>query len=480
DGALGDPVVRAASRDGAAADRVRRAHRRSRLHRRRSGRRRPGAVGHAGVRAGSRCAVPARPPRGALRRAARRPVAAAVRRSAERPGARRDPPPRLRGCGASRPARSRRAGRGSAPAAGLDRGRGRRLPGRPARRPGPHPTAALHLHRRRHRSGAAAAARSAGARTHDQRSAAVDPGRSLHAAAERGRQAPAHPVLRRLPRRQARRPVPRQPPGPRSRPAPCPRPRPRAAGVGRQPRGAGARPRPRQLAAVLRAVRRHALRRHRAHELAGHRRRAVPRRCLRRLPAVLARAAARRHLARPVRGRRRCGVPAGAVAVRVRHRGADGHGARRGTSQHGAVRQHRLHHGRHRRGARPGRRHGGAARLRAHRRERAADGAVGARLLRQAPRRGPVVLARPAGLRHRRRGHGSDPPHRRHPSLAVVRRVVHRGQLGPRRGAAADQRCRPAPRAGAGDPRPGARSTGLGRDPGGPPAAEADRAGAVV
>ena len=74
------------------------------------------------------------------------------------------------------------------------------------------------------------------------------------------------------------------------------------------------------------------------------------------------------------------------------------------------------------------------------------------RLLRQAARRRAVLRPGAAGLRHRRRRHRPHPADRCHPALAVVRRVLGRLQLGPRRAAAAHQRRRPPARAGTRQP----------------------------
>ncbi len=177
--------------------------------------------------------------------------------------------------------------------------------GRPARRPRPHQARPLHLHQRRPRARVPAPARPARHRPHHQRRPAVDPGGSGAGAAQRGRQAAAHRVLRRLLRAEARRAVAGQPPGPRPGPAAGPRPRARAAGLGGLARRAGARARPRQLAAVLRDLRRDALRRHRAHLLAAHRPGPVRRRRRQRLQPVRPRPAAGRRLAAPVPRRER-------------------------------------------------------------------------------------------------------------------------------------------------------------------------------
>ena len=88
----------------------------------------------------------------------------------------------------------------------------------------PHP-AALHLHRDARRSRAAAPAAAAGHRHHDQRRAHLDPPRRLLVPARRAGQARPARVLRGLPRDQARRARPGQPPGGRHRPAARPRPR---------------------------------------------------------------------------------------------------------------------------------------------------------------------------------------------------------------------------------------------------------------
>ena len=166
---------------------------------------------------------------------------------------------------------------------------------------------------------------------------------------------------------------------PGHRPAPRPRPRPdrrRLAGLPGRP---GLRARPRHLAAVLRPVRRDALRRDRTALLAGprrgpvrHRRRSWP-------TSPSATSGCASDLARPVRVRQRRGLPDRAVPVRAGQRRAARHRSRPGLPAARAVRQHRLHRRRVRRGARPHRAHRDAAALRdpgrarpAHRRHRAA------------------------------------------------------------------------------------------------------------
>ena len=79
-------------------------------------------------------------------------------------------------------------------------------------------------------------------------------------------------------------------------------------------------------------------------------------------------------------------------------------------------------------------------------RARAADLARHARRLRQAPRRGPVVLGGAAVLRRRRRGHPGHPAHRPHDAVPVVGRLLAPRELDPRRDPPADLRPRPAPR----------------------------------
>ena len=133
--------------------------------------------------------------------------------------------------------------------------------------------------------------------------------------------------------------------------------------------------------------------------------------------------------------------------------GLTGTGLGQGSPEHRPVRQDRLHPRGHRRGARADRRHGRAAAVRARRRARDARRAGLPRLVRQAARRGAVVRARPAGVRHRRRRDRPHPAHRRHAALAVVRRLQRRRQLGPRRAAAADQRRGPPARPGRRRPR---------------------------
>ena len=129
--------------------------------------------------------------------------------------------------------------------------------------------APLHLHRggRRFRPAPPAAAARASART-DQRLAHLDPawGRSPSSPVRSPRS--CWRLLRRLPRADPRRPVAGRPQGPRVHLPARPRPRPDHRRLGAQPRRPRLREGPRLLAAVLRAVRRDALRRHRAH-LAG-------------------------------------------------------------------------------------------------------------------------------------------------------------------------------------------------------------------
>ena len=189
-------------------------------------------------------------------------------------------------------------------AADVDHRRRRALRRRPPRSARPPPAAGVHLHDRARRDPAPAAAAGARARDRDQRRPDLDQRRRVLLPARRGREARAGHRVRGLPGAPPRRARAGRPPGPRHRPAPRPRPRPDPRDVAGQPRGPGLPARPRLQPAVLRALRRHALRRHRASGLGGRRDDAVRRRRLHGVLALRPRAAARRGVARPVRGHR--------------------------------------------------------------------------------------------------------------------------------------------------------------------------------
>ena len=203
--------------------------------------------------------------------------------------------------------------------------------------------------------------------------------------------------------------------------------------------------RPRNLTALLRAVRRDALHRHRAPFLDLHRGLPVHSGRLRRLPALRPRAAARRHLAQPVRRRVRRRLPDRTEPVRLRQRRCSRRRPRSGSPRLRALCQDRLHHGRVRRGAGPHRRHGTARSLRDHHRTRDANGGCLSRLVRQAARCWPLDRCGHPGVRRRRRRHEADPPDRPHHSLPVLRWVVPRRELGARRPAPPGQRRRAPP-----------------------------------
>ena len=112
-----------------------------------------------------------------------------------------------------------------------------------------------------------------------------------------------------------------------------------------------------------------------------------------------------------------------------------------------------------RRGTRAGRADGHLADLRADRAARAADRDAGQGPVLQAAGRRPLVHARPAGVRHRRRRHPAHPADRHHHPVPVPGRVLAGGELDADRPAGPAERHRPAPAAAA--------DTGRGTDAGG-------------
>ncbi|CAA9502178.1 MAG: FtsW-like cell division membrane protein CA_C0505, partial [uncultured Solirubrobacterales bacterium] len=193
---------------------------------------------------------------------------------------------------------------------------------------------------------------------------------------------------------------------------------------------------------VLRRLPGAALRRHGAAVVPARRARALRRRLVRPLPAAPDDRQPRRRLARPVRPRAlRAGdrrlLPAGAVAVRpggrrllrARLRPVRARPARRRPDPARAA--HGLHlRGDHER-AGPHGRDRPARGEPAHRPARLQGGDARPGRLLQAPGRRADERLRPAGLRDRRRRDEAHPPHRRHPALRVLRRLVDRGELHP-------------------------------------------------
>ena len=164
----------------------------------------------------------------------------------------------------------------------------------------PHP-AALHLHLHGRRPGPAAPAAGPRPRRERQRRQDLDQHpRPRHHPARRVREDRHRGLLRRLPDGEARRPGPRQPPLHGPVPAARPRPRPDPRRLGDLDPHPGLRDRPRHLAAVLRHVRHHAVRRHRADQLDRLRSADVRGRRGRRRHLRAARPAACPGLARPV------------------------------------------------------------------------------------------------------------------------------------------------------------------------------------
>ena len=141
---------------------------------------------------------------------------------------------------------------------------------------------------------------------------------------------------------------------------------------------------------------------------------------------------------------RRGRLPAGPGALRVRQRRDLRHRLGPGRPADRALRQHRLHDVQPGRGAGPHRRDGDLDDLPAARHARPARRHRGSGQLRQVARGGARVLAVPAGVRHRRRGHAAHPAHRDHVALPVLRRQLHPVQLHAGGPPGADQRRRPA------------------------------------
>ena len=123
------------------------------------------------------------------------------------------------------------------------------------------------------------------------------------------------------------------------------------------------------------------------------------------------------------------GLPAGAVAVRPRHRRDIRHRPGCRPAGHRAVRVHRLHHGRARRGTRTGRRHRDPAVLPAADGPRHPHRAGRQGRLRHPAGRRAVVLAGPADVHRGRRRHPADPADRADHPVPVLRRIVAAGQL---------------------------------------------------
>src|SRR5262249_13237361 len=212
--------------------------------------------------------------------------------------------------------------------------------------------------------------------------------------------------------------------------------------------------RPRLGAPLLRDLPRDALRGDRPRALRRHRRRALPRRCLHRLPLRRARPRPRHHLAssldRPpglLRSHRRQGAPAGlrelparqvallGLARRlVRHRPRQGDVPDDRRRAADPIPEHRLHLLGAGAGARPRRRRRAAARLHALRRARLQDRRARRRRLLEAARDRAYVRLRVADLHHRRRHPAPDPAGRDHAPLHQLRRLQRGGELRPARG----------------------------------------------